>query len=157
MENHTGLKYKLTPSLRLGFASFAGGLNPPLHPAAEGSTPCSSHPPLPQGFPCLPQEVAQIGSKLHQVRRGGEEGSETAGERRAKCYCKPHRIKKRHQCTGCWQHLCSPPGTTAHSPAELTQTRKLQCYGRSGCEHGNLTVNFNLLAKGSNLPHCYSS
>lgn len=30
------------PSLRLGFPSLAGGLNPPLSPIAEGSTLCSS-------------------------------------------------------------------------------------------------------------------
>lgn len=41
MEIHTGPKYKLPPSLRLGFPSLAGGLTPPFRPIAEGSTPCS--------------------------------------------------------------------------------------------------------------------
>lgn len=80
MESHTGPKYKLTPSLRLGFPSLAGGLNPPLRPAAEGSTPGSGPPalavlcpgPSARVSPWPPQPVLQRPGRGRGLRSNGE-------------------------------------------------------------------------------------
>lgn len=80
MESHTGPKYKLTPSLRLGFPSLAGGLNPPLRPAAEGSTPGSGPPalavlcpgPSARVSPWPPQPVLQRPGRGRSLRSNGE-------------------------------------------------------------------------------------
>lgn len=79
MESHTGPKYKLPPSLRLGFPSLAGGLTPPFRPIAEGSTPCSGTSALavlcPGSSPCPPTpccRAAAPGERPESFRSDGE-------------------------------------------------------------------------------------